>query len=549
MCASRDGPSADSQAVHDPVALDSSLTARSTRVVGFLAAMGLALLALSLRHGNLAPSTLTHDDAWVAYIYRAEYRDVVTVGLTSPGFVFLMKVWLSGVGFSEFRAQIPALLGGIISPALAFIVLRRRVRVPFAVLAGLLIVFSPIEIAYSDAVKQYTTEVVVGLLLIGCGFRLIEQPGDRKRWLQFTGLAFLASLISFMLSLVAVGAAVAGLVAAARMGGRTFLRRSLLMLPLGLSVGVWYLLVVGPRVPDGLRDLWGIYGGDGRYITTDAGLWGWIGSLWDRSLEVAEWVTRFDPRAVALVVLLAFTFLLVKRPLVFVMTVVPLVGIVVAASLKLAPLGGNRTDIWLHAPLIVGVISGLDAMVDVVGAWISRIVNHRSFDPESRTAMASAALLTALIGGTALLLHQPATPYALQDVRPLIEELDAERTPDDVVIVDYEAMYHLGLYGRSESHPFSVTDVGFRHYWVEFDDPTIMRIQDRSQATGYADEAAERGNRIWFLVSINPFTKSTRDAWDPLTDRLRQIGWSPTKVEERTSAVLELWGPTRAALK
>lgn len=508
--------------------------------VFLVALVGVAFL---LRSHNLGPSTLTHDDAWVAYISRASFSDVITVGLTSPGFVFLEKIWLSVVGFSELKAQLLPFVVGVLTPAVAYLILRKRVRTSMAVLGALAMAYVPIHIIYSQHVKQYTGEVLLGLALIWLGWRILDDPLSERRWISLSALAVVAMLFSFSLSMVASGPILSGLCLLAI---DRKLRIRLLRWPalFGFAAAGWYLVVIGPRIPGGLRDLWSTYAGEGRFIDASHGIRIWLEQTLTRLGQFLEWATVFPPKWILILAAVLVVILAIRKPLVLVMTVTPILLAISLATLDLAPLGGNRTDMYLLAPFVVGMTVGLEAGVEQLSLLTSGRKARSDRDSRWLGAMVWAGAIATVWGMASL--TNPPPPYPLQDVKPLIESLEEQRADGDLLVIDYEAMYHLGLYGSGTSKPISVTDYGYRHYWVEFDDPDTLRIHDPSQARAYADEIDAEGDRMWFLVSINPFTHSTRDKWNEMTDYLREtLGWSMLRVESTENAVLELWAKNR----
>lgn len=518
------------------------------RAVDLIAVAVLTVLAFLLRAHNLDPSTLTHDDAWVAYVYRAGYSDSLIIGLASPGFVFLQKAWLGLVGFSELRAQLPSLVAGVVAPALAFVVLRKRVRWPFAILGGVLMAYVPIHIIYSQHVKQYTTEVLLGFAMLFLAWRIIDDPAPLKRWLLLAALQIAAIVISFPMAFVAASVSAGVICATWRNGARDRYKLGSLVF-VGAFSALWYEVALSPRMSPGLRELWRTYAGEGRYLATDAGVAGWISSLFRRILQMLEWFSPFPAKLMLMTVTVLLLAVAIRRLPIFIMAIGSVCIAVALASLELAPLGGNRADMYLHAPLLVGLVVGLDVSFDLVKSWTSRARpggHGRVLSPSlMRFVPADIAVALLVTAGIAVLLsiftHQP-PPYPLQDVRPLVEILDAEREPDDFVVIDYEAMYHVGLYSERPSHPRTVTDFGFRHYWVEFEDPGLLLISDPAAAAEYAETINEHGDRFWLLVSINPFTLTTRAKWDPMIDRLQvQDGWKLERSWSRENAVLEVW--------
>ena len=134
------------------------------------------------RAGEFSPMSLFVDDQWVAYIHRAGFGDSAQVGLTSVGFVAGLKAWFLAVGFSETSAQLPAFVIGCVTPGLLYLVVRRWIGWPFGLLAAGLLTANQLHITYSYHVKQYTLEVLAGVIIFHLAWRWMEAPTRRRLW-------------------------------------------------------------------------------------------------------------------------------------------------------------------------------------------------------------------------------------------------------------------------------------------------------------------------------------------------------------------------------
>ena len=146
--------------------------------------LALVGVAAALRATRLPAPGLWHDDAWVGVVNRADtFEEIRLVGLTSPGYTFLLKGWLSLFGFTELNAQLPALVLGIATPPLAYgLLVWKGVHRVAAGTGALLLAVSTVHIRYSDRVKQFTLDGVVSLGLIAVFWWLLDDVRSARRW-------------------------------------------------------------------------------------------------------------------------------------------------------------------------------------------------------------------------------------------------------------------------------------------------------------------------------------------------------------------------------
>ena len=172
-------------------------------------AVGLVGAAWWLRRDGLGPHALYIDDAWVALgSLKEHWYAVPTRGLTAPGFSVLLRPFLhvGGTG-SSTAAQLPAFVVGCATPAVVLLVLRERgVRWTIAAGAGVLLVFSPVHIRNSYAVKQYAFDTLLVVVILWLAWCLLEDGYSRRRWNQLLALSCASVAFSFQ---TAVPAAVA----------------------------------------------------------------------------------------------------------------------------------------------------------------------------------------------------------------------------------------------------------------------------------------------------------------------------------------------------
>jgi len=457
-----------------------------------------------LRVGDLAPSSLWLDDAWVAVVHRVSYFDAVDTGVTAPGFAFSLKVWFDLVGFSELGSQLPAYVAGSVAAAAAFVVLRGRVHVAIAVGAGIAVAFAPIHIEQSVHVKQYTIEVLLAFLIVSCGLRALDEPEKAARLRDLAVVSTVAILFSFVLLSVVASALIVVAVVAARKDGRAAVRPlAWLMLPV-VSSGVLYVSLIRFRLHDGLRAFWAPH-----YIDTGSGIRVGLESTLGRLHEVLEGFSSLPPEATSIVVVVALGALLARRVSYFCITVLPILFAIILAALERAPLGGGRTDLYLFAPLLIGAALGTGVLLD--------LASERRPLAAPRRRAASVFGVAVLVGVTAAQwLSLDVRPYPNEDLRPLIEILEENRQPGDVVLLYYISQYGYGLYADG-SFEVSPTQSPYR---LDFDDSRLIVQQnhrvDPTLYLQYAEAADDLGGRLWLIGSHLAFD------WEEIVRQVEQ---------------------------
>ena len=482
------------------------------------AAVMLVLLAVAigLRAPGLGPSSLWIDDAWVAFAHRAGYVELTEIGLGAPGFSALLKIWFEIVGFTELSAQLVPFTAAIAAPPLLYVILRYRLRFAVSLVGAGWLLLAPVHVEYSTRVKQYSTEVVLALLLVHLSWRLIEDPTQRRTWRSLAMLSTVSVLISFPLASVAGAACLVAAFVALRRTGR--LENTLLWLVVpALTTAAWFVIVIRHRQYRDLRTFW-----ESHFIQTDAGLRTAFESMLGRAHEFFEQASPLPAIPSAMFAALGLALVLHRRPPLFVMTVLPLAAAVALAALDRAPLGGGRTDLYLLAGTIIAVTAGIDHGVDLAAGALT---DHRYF-------LAVLAPLAVVSGVVAIARHD-APSYPREDIRPLVDELQDRRRPGDAVLVYHSSKWAFATYAdvgvtvRPVSGPYDVV----------FDDPLIVRqlnpsTEERLQRSIVEADAA--GGRLWLIGSH--FSPS----WERTISALESIGRVVIQTWERPGAQLLL---------
>lgn len=482
--------------------------------------VGLSLAALAVRAGPLGPVSLWLDDAWVGLVHRAdELEELRRIGSSAPGFALLLRSWLAIAGFDETTAQLLPLAAGTAAPGLAYVVARRlRWSRLAALVAGVVLVTSPLAIDYATRVKQYTLESVVALVVVATAVWVLEDVGCRRRWTAFVAVGVLATATSaFLASYVAAGLA-AGVVAARRRGHVDALWLALVAgATWGAFAALWYVVVLAPIIPTSLTGFW-----SGHFLVLDDGLASAARSVGDATTGVVEGLVPLPPLLTVVVVVAATVVVAVRRLEVAVLLAAPLTVALVLAALERAPLGGGRTDIYLYPSLALLVGGGADAVRRSVPGWRGAVV----------LAGACAVMAVAARGPV---------PYPRQDVRPLVEVLEQRARDDEAVLLYPATIWAYALY-TADDVELTPNERGAWGFVPTFADTSTFGLPPgRDDPAAYAPivaratAAVPRGGQLWLLAS------HWRDDYAALQERLGVAGFDRVEVVQEPGAELSRW--------
>lgn len=147
--------------------------------------------------------------------------ELMLVGVTAPGFAWLLVGWLGVFGFSEAAAQALPFVLGLLAPVGLYLVTVPRLRPSGALMGAILLATAPMHVTYATRVKPFTLSSACTVGLRGLGFAVVEDPRSRRRWWGLSAVSIAALIASASTAVVAAGVFAAGLVAAFRTGGRS----------------------------------------------------------------------------------------------------------------------------------------------------------------------------------------------------------------------------------------------------------------------------------------------------------------------------------------
>ena len=114
--------------------------------------------------------------------------------------------------------------------------------------------------------------------------------------------------------------------------------------------------------------------------------------------------------------------------------------------------------------------------------------------------------------------------YPVEDLAPLLADLEERQEDGDAVLLYYGASYHYAVY---TDVPFDVVDRGLP-FEVAFEQRNLVQMGnhrfEQERYRGYIDEAAQRGDRVWFVVA-HPWDGDIGTITNMITDAGLRSTW------------------------
>lgn len=441
------------------------------------------------RFGGLNPTTLWFDDLWVAALVKMpSLWDAVTAPAPAPpGFVLILWIVDKLTLDPEWGLQLIPYLAGLATIPVAGYLGRRITETMWGgLLAASLMALSPWVSAFSTAVKQYSLDALVTLLLLTVAVILFSRKASVRDFVMLaaaTPIAFLFSVQSIFLSTSLLAVVALRLFMQSSNAPKTRARVWGVIGFHAAALAFIYLSLIQMRTTPALQGYWmdnfvpasSIFGVFEFLVTCGADAlqgampygWGWPvllavpGFVWLMSSR------RWRPLGT---VLLVFTM-----------------GLPFASYLKLYPMGGERTDIFVHPVVILLVTLGLHAVISRVTH--ERIRNYGYVLP-AVTALCFAVFIPAVS-------NYPAS----DSEQAMATVLDAAGRRDQRVISMPAAQWLLAYYGPWDydvvREPNSTTS-----YVIEFeeDGPIVLPFSGAQDIATALASAIEDRPRIVHIV-------------------------------------------------
>lgn len=446
-----------------------------------IAAGLVALVGIVYRWQQLGAWGFWNDEAWVAVSTRVDGLSQYLLAIaTTPPLWTVQLLALSWAPHPELSLRLVPFAWSVAGMWLAWRLGGRLAGHPLGgVLAVALVAVDPASIQWAKQLKQYSAEAAMTLAALTLAFDVATD--GRRLWLLVALLSVGVALANTLLFAAPPIFLALGIGALARRDVAAFRRLIVAGLVVGVVQGAWYLVAIRSWLTPLVVEYF-----DSAYLppadlaTTLA--------LLRRGFEFVL-VPGLGPFALwivggALILLLATPR---TRVLALALTLLCL-EFVVLARIRIVPLGVVRTSLYLTTPLLVAC--GGAVALAVVNAWTQRALRP--------VAVAGLALLVVLV-----LRGRPwttmMTPERPEDLGPLIQRVEAERMPGDVVLMYRRSRFVWSYYQARTPilEPADSTTVGFE---PRIDDPTVVAFDGESIAETL-DRVLPTAKRVWLVGS------------------------------------------------
>jgi hypothetical protein len=489
-----------------------------------LVAVALGGIAFVVRQ-HVPGDGLFYDDAWQAFgAWKGSFSEVISVGLTQPGYTAGLMAWTRLFGTSTTSLVTPALIAGTLGPPALYAGLRwfgfsRAV----ALFAGAALSSAPVHIEYSYHVKTYTADVLILLGLALAVWKLAPW-----HWRTATAVAWCIGSVAVgsFSSIALVATCVAGLVLVLHASGD----RKLRTVAVAVQLGVLAVLFVASSHTYNDDRIRGFFAPRGGFIDFDPNPVTFGREVFDHFWHVADVFPGGRP-TLSLVVAIPGLVVAARRGRLAVPARFLALMLVVAAAgsvVKLIPFGPprgiGRVSLWLVPVITLGLCTALEFVRRRIGASVPL---RRGFD-----AIVCIAAVVVLVSAFGTDHRYPA------GARSAIREVMDEAGPGDAVVVTWPTRYSFALYadtpvdvrftperqvgflpafgdGRVHQHDFDTRPGEFDEFVAGADRVYVVHaIINTTGEPGYLfDLALELGLRGFTRESIRTIETGRVDVW------------------------------------
>jgi uncharacterized membrane protein len=164
-----------------------------------LSSMAIIVLATILRLHNLGGTSLWFDEAVYATNANAPFSEFLhkTRTINSSPIILPLAFWILGDSIqTAFWIRFLPMVFGVLVVVVVLFLPRVGVSAPLALFSALWMAVLPMQVHYSQEVREYSLAAFIGILLVFCFLRRIQLP-QLKRDLLFPFVLFLAPLCSY----------------------------------------------------------------------------------------------------------------------------------------------------------------------------------------------------------------------------------------------------------------------------------------------------------------------------------------------------------------
>ncbi len=494
---------------------------RATGRAPALAVAALTLVAAFLRFPTLGRS-LWLDEAWRANLVLAPsdtfWNQLLGAGgggigaPMPPLFALVLRAVGALVGHSAAGMRALPVLASLAAVPLAFVVGRRAAGTAAGLTAALCFAASPTALLHGQELKQYSTDVVVVLLLLAVASAVAAEPARWRPWIVLAVAMSLAPGVAFPTALVLPGIALATLACC-----RTNAERGRWLaahVASGFAALAWYAFVIGPQRE---RPLVTAYWAGEFPPLEGIPSAGWVA---DRLLDFVGYASVHPPALAAAVLV---TGLLFAARWLGITAAVSAATLIAAAAWRVYPLAGGRTTIFLLPFVYLGLGAAIGGGADAIRHGASRLAAAGRLG----VAIVAALLVLSMVGRG---LRAPAAGIVYEETAPLMATIATERQPTDRVYV-YDGAVQ-----------------AFRFHHPAADPAITLGGSHRKNPAAYAAELRPLlvpGTRLWVLFAHVHVPANGKSERDVILSEVTLYG-RRVDVRETAGAALYLFEITRA---
>jgi len=391
------------------------------------------------------------------------------------GFLFLQKAVSSLIGISDRTLRIIPLVAGSFSVVIMYLVSRRYIGEPYALISLGLFVLSPNLIYYSSEVKQYATDVLMALVILLIIPKCLENKVDLRTFVIFGFLGIFAILLSHP-SLFVFSAALLTVGLKFVMERDVYRFIWLFIVGLAYLIGLTLVYIVNLQYLESNENLASFW----RDSFAPMPPWSNLRWYYDVMIRMLQNTASLPLSMIVAGLLICGTFSFALRRwqlMLFLLT--PFLLTLVASSMRRYPFEG-RLLLFLLPFLFLLLAEG----VKVVGVILMRANKNLG-------KFVCASLAVYLLYGPAFIVYgNLRKPPMGEHIKPVMAYLSEKRLENDPIYVYYGAgpafEFYAPLYGFTRSD-------------------YVMGISSRGEPAKYLEDIAKLGynQRAWFVFSHN----------------------------------------------
>ena len=390
---------------------------------------------------------LTHRNFW-GLMKPLDYEQGEPVG-----FLFIEKSIITILGNRDYILRLFPLFSGILAGILFYLIVNSLIKSKIGGLfAALFFAISWPLIYYSSELKQYSSDVMVGLLLIYLSLRCLDEKAQIKDFILFGVVSTVGIWISHPSVFVLAGIGIT-------LALEKFITKSYRHLVWTLSLGLTWIVALGLEYLVSLRYLIG-----DDYLTA---YWRhgfmplppWSNPTWLLQSYLSLLITigpNLDGSYLAsicsLLIIVGIISLLLRNRTTTLLVVLPFVMVSIASAMQRYPLRG-RFILFLVPFAILLMAEGLGQIYSLFSKW----------NPILAASISTVLVLFLLWIPVSGIISRFKDPPMGQDIKPVMEYVEKNRAPGDIVYVFHGARsafnYYASFYGLDQGNVISGDDL------------------------------------------------------------------------------------------